>query len=103
MCFDFTLHPFLQFSTLLTTANSQEIGRAGRDDLPSKCVLYLCREDWKQREIFCRADLPNKSKVMEFLQRLFEGNGQAGTGDVIEVDLGEQRNHYDFTVRLPFL
>ena len=94
------IHPFSPLSAILIVANSQEIGRAGRDDLPSKCVLYLCGEDWKLRESFCRADLPSKSNVVELLRVLFICNEQAGAGDVIEVNLYQQSKDYDIKVRL---
>lgn len=74
---------------------SQEVGRAGRDDLVSKCMLFLCAEDWRIREMFCRADLPAKKSVRGLLNELFTQNAEAGTGDCIEANLNHQSKDYD--------
>jgi RecQ family ATP-dependent DNA helicase len=50
---------------------SQEIGRAGRDGLRSKCMFYVCGEDLHLREIFARGELPSKESVRRLLQELF--------------------------------
>ena len=42
---------------------SQEIGRAGRDGLPSKCLIYLCAEDIGLMEEWSRADVPSLRSV----------------------------------------
>jgi superfamily II DNA helicase RecQ len=88
---------------MLIGAYSQEIGRAGRDNLPSKCVLYLCGEDWKLRETFCRADLPSKSNVTKLLRELFSCNEEANTDDVIEANHSTQSKDHDINVGLPFV
>lgn len=50
---------------------SQEIGRAGRDGLPSKCMFYVCGEDLHLREMFARGDLPSKESIHRLLQEIF--------------------------------
>jgi DNA-binding MarR family transcriptional regulator len=78
---------------------SQEIGRAGRDDLPSKCALYLCSRDWQKRETLCRADLPSKKSIHGLLNELFDRNAAAGKDDVIEANLYHQSKTWDIKVR----
>ncbi|PWW78933.1 ATP-dependent DNA helicase [Tuber magnatum] len=77
---------------------SQEIGRAGRDGLPSKCMLYLCGEDWSQREFFCRLDLPSKRNVNNLLRELFASNEAAQTGDVIEACITQESKSHDIKI-----
>lgn len=77
---------------------SQEIGRAGRDDLPSKCSIYLCCEDWHQREIFCRTDLPSKDSVRGFLNHLFDSHAAAREGGVIEATIYQQSKEWDIRI-----
>jgi RecQ family ATP-dependent DNA helicase len=50
---------------------SQEIGRAGRDGLPSNCMFFLCGEDLHQRELFARGDPASKQSVRRLLQDIF--------------------------------
>ena len=88
---------------MLITTDSQEIGRAGRDDLPSKCMLYLCGGDRRLREYFCREDLSSKRRVMGLLRVLFARNEQAVAGDVIEVDLVKQSKDHGIKVWLPLV
>ncbi|CUS14737.1 unnamed protein product [Tuber aestivum] len=74
---------------------SQEIGRAGRDGLQSKCMLYLCGEDWCQREFFCRMDLPSKKNVDNLLRELFTSNEEVEAGDVIETNAAQESKTHD--------
>ncbi|KAG0636916.1 P-loop containing nucleoside triphosphate hydrolase protein [Tuber brumale] len=77
---------------------SQEIGRAGRDGKLSKCMLYLCGEDWSQRESFCRLDLPSKKSVDNLLRELFRSNEGVEVGDVIETDAKQQSKDHDVKI-----
>ncbi|KAI5845861.1 ATP-dependent DNA helicase-like protein recQ [Morchella snyderi] len=77
---------------------SQEIGRAGRDGLPSKCALYLCSKDWQKREIFCRADLPSKKSIDGLLNELFDLYATARKDDVIEANLYQQSKKWDIKI-----
>ncbi len=50
---------------------SQEIGRAGRDGLPSRCVTFYCQEDLTTLENFAYGDTPSLSSVGSFLEEVF--------------------------------
>ena len=78
---------------------SQEIGRAGRDNLPSHCLLYLCSEDLHIRESFARGDLPSKEAVRNLLQDVFDADSaKLRPGDTIERKLYEQSRELDVRV-----
>ena len=61
-------------------------------------MLYLCGEDWSQRESLCRLDLPSKKNVDDLLRSLFSLNEEAQAGDVIEASVYEQRRIHDIKV-----
>jgi hypothetical protein len=50
---------------------SQQIGRAGRDGLPSTCLVYICPDDFYIRENFARGDLPSKPSLRAALEDIF--------------------------------
>ena len=50
---------------------SQEIGRAGRDGLPSTCEMFVCPEDLNALENFAYGDTPGLPSVQTFLSEIF--------------------------------
>lgn len=49
---------------------SQEVGRAGRDGLPSVCTMFLCNGDIPIHEGFARGDTCNKKDIQLWLQEV---------------------------------
>jgi ATP-dependent DNA helicase RecQ len=68
---------------------SQEIGRAGRDGLPSICELFACRDDVPTLENFAFGDTPTADALAGLLDEIFAH------------DAGEQFavSEYDLSVR----
>lgn len=64
-------------------------------------MLFLCGEDWRQRELFCRTDLPSKQSVHGMLTELFKENKSAMVGDTIEANLYHQSKDWDIKVPPP--
>ncbi|CAL3968406.1 unnamed protein product [Diplocarpon coronariae] len=56
---------------------SQEIGRAGRDGMNSKCMFYVCGEDLHLRELFARGDLPSRESIRRLLEEIFDPKNTA--------------------------
>ncbi|GAA6010329.1 hypothetical protein JCM11491_006270 [Sporobolomyces phaffii] len=52
---------------------SQEVGRAGRDGLPAKCLLIPTGSDFPILEGFARANTPSQRSMREFLKAVFKG------------------------------
>lgn len=75
---------------------SQEIGRAGRDDKTSQCVLYLCAEDLHLRESFARGDLPSKASVAGLIKEILSSPPvDAAGGSVLEHNLYQLSKKFD--------
>ncbi|MGH8549018.1 MAG: RecQ family ATP-dependent DNA helicase [Methylococcales bacterium] len=60
---------------------AQEIGRAGRDNLPSVCQLLACADDLTILENFVYGDTPDQQAVRELLEGLFS------LGNEFDIDL----------------
>ncbi|GAA5910366.1 RecQ family ATP-dependent DNA helicase [Sporobolomyces salmoneus] len=52
---------------------SQEIGRAGRDGLPAKCLLMPAGSDFPILEGFARSNTPSEKSMREWLHDVFAG------------------------------
>jgi superfamily II DNA helicase RecQ len=49
---------------------SQEVGRAGRDGLPSTCLMFLSALDIPVLEGFCRGDTCSKKDLQLWMQEV---------------------------------
>lgn len=77
---------------------SQEIGRAGRDDLPSNCMIYLCEDDMALMEQWSRADVPSKKSIRGLVGEMLEIHRYAKLGDVIERNVSDESREWDIRV-----
>lgn len=68
---------------------SQEIGRAGRDALPSTCEMFVCPEDLNALENFAYGDTPGLPSVQTFLSEIFT------LGDDFDVSLYDLSGQHD--------
>lgn len=78
---------------------SQEIGRAGRDGLPSTCMVYLCEEDIGIMEECSRADVPSTRSVEGLVGELLEMYRNSQPGDMIERNLYHESKEWDIKVQ----
>lgn len=77
---------------------SQEIGRAGRDGLPSTCMVYLCDNDIGIMEEWSRADVPSLRSVRGLVGEILELHRRAKPGDIIERNLNDESRDWDLRV-----
>ncbi len=68
---------------------SQEIGRAGRDDAPAHCEMFVCPRDLGTLENFVYGDTPALSSVQGLLRDVF------GRGDEFDVSLYDLAAEHD--------
>jgi hypothetical protein len=75
---------------------SQQIGRAGRDGLPSNCMLYICPGDFYLKENFARGDLPSRRSLRGLLKDILSREvTPAPEGDVLKLGHFELSRDYD--------
>ena len=79
---------------------SQEIGRAGRDGLPSTCMIYLCSHDIQIMEEWSRADVPSFRSINGLVGEMLELYKTAEVGKVVERDLNYESKFWDIKVSL---
>jgi ATP-dependent DNA helicase RecQ len=68
---------------------SQEVGRAGRDGLPSDCELFICPDDLNRLENFVYGDTPTEGAMRGLVTDLF------GRGDDIAVSAFDLAGEHD--------
>jgi ATP-dependent DNA helicase RecQ len=68
---------------------SQEIGRAGRDGLPSACETFVCPDDLNRLENFVYGDTPTAEAVGELVRDLF------AQGEELALNITELSNEHD--------
>jgi len=72
---------------------SQQCGRAGRDDLPAKCVLYIQPDDYELRKKLEIGGFPAEEAVRALLKDLFEVRCRAlEAGNLLTLNQHEQIN-----------
>ncbi|KXX78237.1 ATP-dependent DNA helicase RecQ [Madurella mycetomatis] len=72
---------------------SQQCGRAGRDGLPAKCVLYIQPDDYELRKKLEISGFPSKEAVRALLKNLFEIRCRAlEAGNILTINQHEQVN-----------
>lgn len=60
---------------------SQEIGRAGRDDLPSTVELFACRDDVATLENFVYGDTPTRDSLRALLDEILDSGDEFAVKD----------------------
>ncbi|GAA5948668.1 hypothetical protein JCM3765_004967 [Sporobolomyces pararoseus] len=73
---------------------SQEIGRAGRDGKPAKCLLVPAGSDFPILEGFARSNTPSEKSMKEWLQAVFSGTVDP-TDNTLSFALAKQSKDYD--------
>ncbi|GAB1319828.1 hypothetical protein MFIFM68171_10038 [Madurella fahalii] len=72
---------------------SQQCGRAGRDGLPAKCVLYIQPDDYELRKTLETGGFPSQYAVRSLLGDLFEVRCRAlEAGNILTINQHEQVN-----------
>lgn len=74
---------------------SQQIGRAGRDGKPSRCMFYLAPSAFYLREVFARGDLPSRGSLDAlFMDILKQARGRI-IGEAFKVSHYHQAREFD--------
>ena len=71
---------------------SQEVGRAGRDGLPSQLELFACPDDVPTLENFAYGDTPTESALHGLIQEILPPNPES---DELDVSLYELSDRHD--------
>ncbi|KAF8251011.1 ATP-dependent DNA helicase [Wilcoxina mikolae CBS 423.85] len=74
---------------------SQEIGRAGRDGLPSACLVFLSSADIRCHESFSRSDVPSLASVRGCLTAFFSEFPGAEKDHVVEANMHSLGRDWD--------
>ncbi|KAK0622536.1 P-loop containing nucleoside triphosphate hydrolase protein [Immersiella caudata] len=74
---------------------SQQIGRAGRDGKPSRCMFYLAPSAFYLREVFARGDLPSRSSLKGLFEDILNQARGRAVGEVFNVSHYHQGREYD--------
>jgi RecQ family ATP-dependent DNA helicase len=79
---------------------SQQIGRAGRDGLPSTCLFNLSAKDFFLRNVFTYGDRPSERSLRLLIQDicLAPGREKLKAGDTFTVSQYQQSKDVDITV-----
>lgn len=85
-------HPSIRYVYHLNMPKSlegyiQEIGRAGRDGLPSICEAFACIDDVPTLEAFAFGETPSREAVRNTIQELFNGAKPGGFIEYSTYDL----------------
>lgn len=78
---------------------AQEIGRAGRDGLPSRCEILLCGDDLHVLENFIYGDTPTLASLQSLVAALFNGQSEF---DVNAYELSNQHDIRPLVLRTLF-
>jgi len=74
---------------------SQQIGRAGRDGKPSRCMFYLAPSAFYLREVFARGDLPSRPSLKALIKDILSKAQGCAPGDVFKVSHWHQGKEFD--------
>ncbi|MFO0913031.1 MAG: RecQ family ATP-dependent DNA helicase [Pirellulales bacterium] len=75
---------------------SQEVGRAGRDGLPSQCEVLACADDLRTLENFIYGDTPAERAVESLVSELFGGTASL---KLSVYDLAQRHDVRDLVIR----